>query len=259
MLWTITINRQVLQFTILVSLGCDFKLQTFGNELSLALHKDFEFEGIRSPTKLLREYLKSHPGFSGYAEQAKQFNGDPGPIEIRKYGSSSFRHKDRPGGIVKDYGTMEVENPNGPVVLPDVGFVVLVKLKLIIIIVQEPRRPDDQPIDYNMWPMQDNEPDYPYMGDDNIPYSQKQPLIDEVNSKLLHQGENVRSKKKTPKTSDPQITKKKNLSEKIFGYHNVRLSKDRLLHDEDTLPTEILKDNYFKNEENRFELVYYFF
>lgn len=77
--------------------------------LYTALHKDFEFEGIRSPLILVREYLKSHPG---YEEPVKQFNGDPGPIEIRKYGSSSFRHKDRPGGIVKDYGTMEVDNPD---------------------------------------------------------------------------------------------------------------------------------------------------
>lgn len=214
------------------------------------MHKDFEFEGIRSPTKLLREYQKSHPGFdSGYAEQTKQYNGDPGPIEIRKYGSSSFRHKDRPGGIVKDYNTMEVDNPNDVKLFnTEIGF------KLIIFI-QDRRQ---QPMDYNMWPMQDNEPDYPYMGDDNIPYSQKQPLIDEVNSKLrLHQGENVRSKKKTPKAISDAQTKKKNLSEKIFGYHNVRLSKDRLLHDDDTLPTEILKDNYFKNEENRLVLVYF--
>lgn len=212
------------------------------------MHKDFEFEGIRSPTKLLREYLKSHPGFdSGYAEQTKQYNGDPGPIEIRKYGSSSFRHKDRPGGIVKDYNTMEVDNPN------DVKlFNTEIVFELIIFI------QDRRPMDYNMWPMQDNEPDYPYMGDDNIPYSQKQPLIDEVNSKLrLHQGEKVRSKKKTPKAISDAQTKKKNLSEKIFGYHNVRLSKDRLLHDDDTLPTEILKDNYFKNEENRLVLVYF--
>lgn len=214
------------------------------------MHKDFEFEGIRSPTKLLREYLKSHPGFdSGYAEQTKQYNGDPGPIEIRKYGSSSFRHKDRPGGIVKDYNTMEVDNPN------DVKLFNTEIVFELIIFIQDRRQ---QPMDYNMWPMQDNEPDYPYMGDDNIPYSQKQPLIDEVNSKLrLHQGENVRSKKKTPKAISDTQTKKKNLSEKIFGYHNVRLSKDRLLHDDDTLPTEILKDNYFKNEENRLVLVYF--
>lgn len=214
------------------------------------MHKDFEFEGIRSPTKLLREYLKSHPGFdSGYAEQTKQYNGDPGPIEIRKYGSSSFRHKDRPGGIVKDYNTMEVDNPN------DVKLFNTEIVFELIIFIQDRRQ---QPMDYNMWPMQDNEPDYPYMGDDNIPYSQKQPLIDEVNSKLrLHQGEKVRSKKKTPKAISDAQTKKKNLSEKIFGYHNVRLSKDRLLHDDDTLPTEILKDNYFKNEENRLVLVYF--
>lgn len=92
------------------------------------------------------------------------------------------------------------------------------------------------------------------LGDDNIPYNQKQMLFDEIGSKLPQNNRDPRSKAKTPESKSAQ-TKKKNLSEKIFGYRNVRLARDRLLHDEDTLPTDILKDTYFKNEENRLKKI----
>lgn len=49
-------------------------------------------------------------------------------------------------------------------------------------------------------------------------------------------------------------TKKKNLSEKsrgIYDVHNIRQSRNRLLRDLDDIPTDILKDTFYKNEENR--------
>lgn len=49
-------------------------------------------------------------------------------------------------------------------------------------------------------------------------------------------------------------TKKKNLSEGLKGIYdpkNVRLAKNRLLHDLDHIPTDILKDTFVKTEEKR--------
>lgn len=49
-------------------------------------------------------------------------------------------------------------------------------------------------------------------------------------------------------------TKKKNLSEGLKGIYdpkNIHLAKNRLLHDLDHLPTDILKDTFVKTEERR--------
>ncbi|XP_048525388.1 uncharacterized protein LOC109537293 [Dendroctonus ponderosae] len=195
-----------------------------------------EYLNSKSPLKALREYQASHPRYEpsepekAPPEQQKSDWGEHGKIAIRKYGKSNFRHKDRPSGIVKDFNVA----PNADQPLPE-----------------EPR-----PDDYMWMPNQDDLEFSNYnLGDDNIPYNQKQMLFDEIGSKLPANNRDPRSKEKNPQLETPEAksaqSKKKNLSEKIFGYRNVRLARDRLLHDEDSLPTDILKDTYFKNEETR--------
>lgn len=84
-------------------------------------------------------------------------------------------------------------------------------------------------------------------------------LFDEVAPKIASNNRDPRSKEKNINRSKEEAidsskntkSKKKNLSDKIYGFHNVRLAKNRLLHDEEALPTDILRDTYFKNEENR--------
>lgn len=82
----------------------------------------FEYKNSKSVTKILKEYLKNHPNTNptyqtsnlnerGQSEIPKSYSGDPVQIEIRKYGKSNFRHKDRPSGIVKDFNIVP-ENPN---------------------------------------------------------------------------------------------------------------------------------------------------
>lgn len=54
--------------------------------------------------------------------------------------------------------------------------------------------------------------------------------------------------------SNSTKTKKKNLSEGLKGIYdpkNIRLARNRLLHDLDHVPTDILKDTFVKNEEKR--------
>ncbi|KAL1517716.1 hypothetical protein ABEB36_001447 [Hypothenemus hampei] len=194
------------------------------------LRTNFEFNNTKSPLKILRDYLRSHPNFFDYRTQlevSKSLNGEPGDVGIKKYGKSTFRHKDRPN--VKDYNS---------------GISIV------------PAEESDAGRDFNFWvsdPENDDlDPGYSNynLGEDNIPYNQKQALFDGFVEKMpMNERRDPRSKEKLGISKSQ--SKKKNLSDKIYGYHNVRLAKDRLLHDEDTLPTDILKDVYFKNEESR--------
>lgn len=107
-----------------------------------------------------------------------------------------------------------------------------------------------------------------YPIDDTIPYNQKHLLIDESVQK--GGGRDPRSKeKKTTEPSDASepnskndqkgkprsSSKKKNLSDKHYGgvydNRNLHLARNRLFHDINNVPTEILKDTFFKNEERR--------
>ncbi|XP_060520035.1 uncharacterized protein LOC132698145 isoform X2 [Cylas formicarius] len=166
----------------------------------------------------------------GQSEIPKVYSGDPVPIGIRKYGKSSFRHKDRPGGIIKDYAS------NGESDTDVDSFL--------------------DPLNEHEDPTAGNSPDFwqnQIMGqdlqsefknyDDTIPYNQNQMIFDDAGQ----QQTNVRD----PRDKDAKKSKKKNLSDKIYGYHNLRLSKNRLLRDDESLPTDIIRETYFKNEENR--------
>lgn len=78
----------------------------------LAFKVGTEYVNSKSPLKALREYQANHPRYEpekAPVELAKSDWDDHGKIAIRKYGKSSFRHKDRPSGIVKDFNMA----PNG--------------------------------------------------------------------------------------------------------------------------------------------------
>ncbi|CAG9763246.1 unnamed protein product [Ceutorhynchus assimilis] len=189
----------------------------------------FEYNNTKSPIKLLKDYLETHPINSGQAEiMSKIYNGDPG-IGIIKYGKSNFRHKDKPNDIVKNFNVPQENDNSLPNNMPI---------------------SEEQPIDYNIWMPNQEELDSEFsnynLADDNIPYNQKQMLFDEV--KVDDNNRDPRSKQQNQKGP---ISKKKNLADKIYGYHNLRLAKKRLLHDDESLPTDIIKDTYFKNEEAR--------
>ncbi|XP_076263482.1 uncharacterized protein LOC143198239 [Rhynchophorus ferrugineus] len=224
---------------------------------------------VKTVTAKVKDYYKTHdiPKLNfgqrpsdekGQSEVVKSYSGDPVPIGIRKYGKSNFRHKDRPSGIVKDYNG-PLENGNG-----NVNGNLNINEPQLSINDQDARLPDQAPGDYNIWMSGPDDLDNDFsnynLGDDTIPYNQKQMLFDEVQSKYLAGNRDPRSKEKkinTAKTSannePPKAPKstKKNLSDKIYSYRNVRLAKERLLNDQENLPTDILRDTYFKNEESR--------
>nr|CAI5831765.1 unnamed protein product [Callosobruchus analis] len=77
-----------------------------------------EIKNFKSTTKQLKEYYTAHPKFRslapGQSELGENYKVDTKPIGIRKYGSSSFRHKPtNNGGLLKDYIPSEVSEQVG--------------------------------------------------------------------------------------------------------------------------------------------------
>ncbi|XP_072398670.1 uncharacterized protein [Diabrotica undecimpunctata] len=184
-----------------------------------------EFNNNISVLKQLKEHYKSHPKIHietpGQSEVDENYKVDTVPIGIRKYGSSNFRQKDR-NPILQSY--MSAANDE----LDNFG--------------------DDRDA-----PLLEADYDtnyYPSL-DDTIPYN------------LKHSANIVKSSNRDPRSKEKKInsskmemssSKKKNLSDRnngIYEYTNMKRSRNRLLHDIDYIPTEILKDTYIKNEEMR--------
>ncbi|CAG9855817.1 unnamed protein product [Phyllotreta striolata] len=160
-----------------------------------------------SAIKQLKEYYKAHSKIhitnQGQSEVNENYKVDSVPIGIKKYGSSSFRHKDR-------------------------------------------------------------KPPQNYVDDENLPEERDTPLLDQdydnyypsMEDPIGYNPIEERSNNRDPRSKDNKLntTKKKNLSESpkgIYDFANVLRSENRLLHDVDYVPTEILKDTYVKNEEMR--------
>lgn len=88
-------------------------------------------------------------------------------------------------------------------------------------------------------------------------YSQRKPLDDNLDNgnrdaRSRNKDHNDNREKSTETTSK---TQKKNLADMtkngIYEYRNVRNAKDRLLHDLNALPDDILKDTYFKTRKQQ--------
>ncbi|XP_018568780.1 uncharacterized protein LOC108909041 [Anoplophora glabripennis] len=218
-------------------------------------HVTKEFGSMKSSLKQVKEFYRSHEKVhieaAGQSEVDENYSVDA-PIGIRKYGTSNFRHKDGRTGIVKDYGPSEV---NSPIVEDQDGAISNTDYDW----------PQNQPSNV-LNDLDGLEPEFNnYPIDDSIPYNQKHLLIDESSRKMGSR--DPRSKEKTESSNkvDPNSksnqkeksrssTKKKNLSDKKYGiydYKNLRSAQNRLLHDINNIPTEILKDTFFKNEERR--------
>ncbi|CAH1113366.1 unnamed protein product [Psylliodes chrysocephalus] len=188
-----------------------------------------EFNTHISILKQLKEYYKSHPKIhissSGQSEVDEGYKTDSIPIGIKKYGASSFRHnKDRNAGL-QNYMAVNDDMES----FPEERDTALL----------------DQDYDDNNY--------YPSM-ENTIPYDPKHSPLDR-NLEMANTRD-PRSKDNTniSRRQETSSSKKKNLSEKnngIYDYTNVRRSRNRLLHDVDYVPTEILKDSYVKNEEMR--------
>lgn len=188
----------------------------------------YESNSSRSVLKQLKDHYKFHPKIhinnAGQSEVDENYKVDPVPIGIRKYGSSSFRHKDRNLGI---QGYMTSSNDDVDTFGED----------------------KEAPL-----PEQDYDTNYYPTIEETIPYNVKRPTIN--HNLVSASNRDPRSKENKINTSKAEFTtsKKKNLSEKnngIYDYTNVRKSRNRLLHDVDYVPTEILKDTFVKNEEMR--------
>ncbi|CAH1981821.1 unnamed protein product [Acanthoscelides obtectus] len=178
-----------------------------------------EFKSFKSITKQLKEYYTTHPKFrilsAGQSELGESYNVDAKPIGIRKYGSSSFRHKPAGNaGILKNYIPSEITEQDT----------------------------SDYDWSQNVNKIDPDFSDYPI--EDTIPYNQKQLLLKDSKN---------RDPRKSERKNSKSVSTKKNLSDtkSIYDYDNVRSARKRLMDDVDYVPTEILKDTFVKNEETR--------
>lgn len=77
-----------------------------------------EYDNVKSATKHLKEYQRAHPKIHfdtrGQTEIDENYNVDSRPIGIKKYGTSSFRHKDKSSGVLNGYPEHPVNNNFSP-------------------------------------------------------------------------------------------------------------------------------------------------
>ncbi|CAH0546377.1 unnamed protein product [Brassicogethes aeneus] len=201
-----------------------------------------EFNNTKSAIKHIKEYYTNHPkpqytnnnniiNNPGQSEVNENYNVNPRPIDVKKYGSSSFRHKDNRNGIIKDFSIPNQQFQDGPKY--DTNY--------------EQEDPD--------W-ADDMDPALFY---DAIPYNQKPNIPYNANLPDKGNDRDPRSKQKASSaahiaTNRETKSKKKNLSENKYGiydYQNIKNARSRLSNDINNTPTNILKDTYFKNEESR--------
>ncbi|KAJ8945336.1 hypothetical protein NQ318_009731 [Aromia moschata] len=195
-----------------------------------------EFNNTKSAMKQVREYYRTHPKIQidppGQTEVNERYNLAPLPIGIRKYGVSSFRHKDGRSGIIKDY--MGAPEANGPVADE-----------------QEPQITDH---DYE-W--QDNQPpnmlnnldelepefnNYPI--DDTIPYNQKHLLMEEKPQQ---------SNNRDPRSKDKKINSSKTLEPASkFEQRDVNSHNDKIREHEEI--QRVIEEEKAALENNTFNL-----
>ncbi|XP_017771105.1 PREDICTED: uncharacterized protein LOC108558637 [Nicrophorus vespilloides] len=198
-----------------------------GNRTSL------EYNNTKSAMEEATEYLKKHPEVqTGEVEETFKQAPEP-PKQIVYKDNSPFRHKDNNLGLIKDYN--KPEHPKLSANPPEQKF--------------EPDY-DQQP---EMWQpkvaypqnYQPDEIDYTSYLDDAEPMN--------AYGKQYMEDNAAKGNRDTRGDEDTTRTTKK-LADKRYGvydYRNIEQSKNRLLHNLNELPTDILKDTYLKNMEQQ--------
>ncbi|EEZ99777.2 hypothetical protein TcasGA2_TC002556 [Tribolium castaneum] len=194
-----------------------------------------EFNNTKSPLRLIKEYIITHPKMQminneGQAEVDENYMDDTQKIQIHKYRGSNFRHKDNRQGIVKDYMSTKTNEELSEAMAPKYGN-------------EEGWQLGPQPNLMNELPGDDIDPDYD--ADPNM-FNQKEMLY---NDQPLKSNRDPRSEDNTP-----QVTNRISQNPPKYGiydYQNIKMARNRLLHDLNNLPLEILRDTYFKNRESQ--------
>lgn len=103
----------------------------------------------------------------------------------------------------------------------------------------------------NELPGDDIDPDYE--ADTSNIFNQKQMLYQPLHNNRDPRSKDVEIQTELTSQETPQFTNKNYSPPKygIYDYRNIKMSQNRLLHDLNNLPLEILRDTYFKNRESQ--------
>ncbi|KAF5276755.1 hypothetical protein FQR65_LT16205 [Abscondita terminalis] len=203
-----------------------------------------EYNNTKIPTETIKAYLVQHPEVQfpltepNTAPAVDDYVQTQVPSKNPKYkDGSSFRHKDNGQGLIRDFNRDDNKRRKNT----DQG---------------QPQQKFESDYDVTEnW--QRKLPTYSIddLGTDYTGYLDDQ---DGYNAPKLMQNSNRDPRSKTATTSAPSSsakTLKKNLSEDVkygvYDYKNVQRAHTRLLHDLNTIPSEILRDTYFKNREHQ--------
>ncbi|XP_022902074.2 uncharacterized protein [Onthophagus taurus] len=205
---------------------------------------DLEYNNSRSPIDEAREFLKIHPEY----DRQQVETTPPGNLETTYKAIDPLRNQ-KPQTNNK-HKTQEPEylNTRNKNVNPNMD--------------PQPKYEND----YEQMRLKPKMPYYPQNEDMDTDYPEEEPdamsLYGSRQSRLQYHPNNRDTRSKKQELDNPHeyddnesTTKKKSLSEKthygIYDYKNVKNARSRLMHDLTNLPTEILRDTYFKNREKQ--------
>ncbi|KAJ3662550.1 hypothetical protein Zmor_006894 [Zophobas morio] len=216
-----------------------------GFEIYKSVNKTYlEFNNTKSPLRQIKHYFMQHHKIQimrneGQSEVDENYLDDSQKINVHKYGSSSFRHKDNRQGIAMSNVNSNVETNDNP---------------------NEKFENDDSlPLPPQMNVMNER-PDEgtDYVDDAENPniLNQEPILYDNPSFKSNRDPRSKEETKTSPDSSEQSSSKskKKNLSNSKYGiydYENIKKSRNRLLNDLNNLPWDILRDTYYKNRESQ--------
>uniref|UniRef100_A0A1Y1L8D8 FAM234A/B beta-propeller domain-containing protein n=1 Tax=Photinus pyralis TaxID=7054 RepID=A0A1Y1L8D8_PHOPY len=192
-----------------------------------------EYNNSKLPMDVIRLYLDRHPEVQfQLPDSAEGDDYDQGPVgtatNVKYKDGSSFRHKDNGQGLIRDFSRAENKR----------------------------RKSSDQKqpkfdLDYDSpesWQSRISTFPIDDLGGDYNTYLDEDASSAYNNKKLVAPAANNRDpRSKFATTPSPTST----ATYGIYDYKNIEKAHTRLLHDLNDLPSDILKDTYFKNREHQ--------
>ncbi|KAK5640326.1 hypothetical protein RI129_011137 [Pyrocoelia pectoralis] len=198
---------------------------------------DLEYNNSKQPIDVIKAYLTKHPEVQFQLPDSTvnddyDQNQDVTVPNIKYKDGSSFRHKDNGQGLIRDFSRTENKRrKNSDQQQP--------KFEL------DYDSPENwQTSKISTFPIDDLGSDYNTYLDDEAP--------NVYNKKIIAPSANNRDpRSKYATTANPVPTDAQTESSGIYDYKNIEKAHTRLLHDLNDLPSDILKDTYFKNREHQ--------
>ncbi|KAF5299712.1 hypothetical protein FQA39_LY11507 [Lamprigera yunnana] len=207
------------------------------------IRHSLEYNNTKAPIVTIKSYLAQHPEVQLQIPDSRidDYDQPQDTIKSVKYkGGSNFRHKDNGQGLIREFTSDEIKHRKNS---------------------EKTQQKFDPDYDAENWQGKISSFPIDDLGTDYSAYLEDQETPTMYNTKKLMQNSNRDPRSKsvttvTPRVQSPSTVKKlkNNLTDVKYGiydYKNVQKAHTRLLHDLSNLPTEILRETYFKNREHQ--------